>query len=75
MSACINFNSAEEKKINDSVQKKCYKKIHRSKKKLPGRKQRLRQKLKLQSELAKQQLRLTCAARSAPSIVVHKKPV
>ena len=73
MSTCTNFSSAEGKKINDSVQKTCYKKTHRSKKKLPGRKQRLRR--KLQGELAKQQLRLTYAARSAPSTVAHKKSV
>ena len=58
---------AEEQKFSNpesSTPKRFVKKTHRSKKKLPGRKQRLRKKLefhKEQSELVKKQLRLSRA--------------
>ena len=57
------FVPEEKKYYKESLDtlKTWKKKTHRSKKKLPGRKQRLRQKLQLQksqTELAKEQLRL-----------------
>ena len=66
-SKCI----AEEQKFSNpesSTSKRFFKKTHRSKKKLPGRKQRLRKKLEFleqQNQLVKKQLRLSYAVSSA----------